>query len=142
MFLPCEDNTLRYLTLERPYFRIGRFDYMPSNMEIELSSLLFNEVGLIRKLKNLKEDLAYRYDFSNYSAFRTIDRYNEGFINISNIRQFFRNNHIYMTEQEALAIIRRIDTDGDAKISFSEFVDFMTYQVAIIQRNSNSDWRT
>ncbi len=114
MFLPCENNLMRKFTLERPAFRVGRYDNLPANMEIELSSLFFNEIAFLRRLRNLKEDLSYRYDYSNYSAYRTIDRWNEGFININNLRNFFRVNGVYLTDKEALAIIRRIDIDGDA----------------------------
>ena len=31
----------------------------------------------------------------------------------------------YATETELLAIIRRIDTDGDAKLSYAEFAEFL-----------------
>lgn len=57
MFLPCEDNKLRQITSERKHFRVGRFDYMPANMEIELSSLLYHEIILLRRLMNLRVEL-------------------------------------------------------------------------------------
>ena len=66
-----------------------------------------------------------RYDYSVYAAFRTIDRFNEGYLNVENIKSFFRQHYVYLTDREALNIIRRIDTDGDAKISFTEFSDYM-----------------
>ena len=34
-----------------------------------------------------------------------------------------------MIDREVFAIIRRIDTDGDAKISYGEFADFLGSQV-------------
>ena len=99
---------------------------MPANQEIELSTLLYHEIGLLRRLKIHKDDLVYRRDYTNYSAFRTVDRYNDGYITVDNLRHFFRFNGFYLTEKEALSIIRRIDTDGDAKVSYSEFVDFIS----------------
>ena len=36
---------------------------------------------------------------------------------------FLKNLGYYATSKDLLAIIRRIDTDGDAKISYSEFAD-------------------
>ena len=33
-----------------------------------------------------------------------------------------------MQPREALAVIRRIDTDGDAAVSFAEFADFIRVQ--------------
>ena len=66
-----------------------------------------------------------RYDYSSYAAFRAIDKYNEGYINTFNLSGFLKNNGHYASEKELLAIIRRIDTDGDAKLSYSEFADFI-----------------
>lgn len=34
-------------------------------------------------------------------------------------------HYYYLTDRELLAIIRRIDTDGDARVSFSELSDFL-----------------
>jgi len=36
-----------------------------------------------------------------------------------------KNNGHYASERELLSIIRRIDTDGDAKLSYSEFSEFL-----------------
>lgn len=77
----------------------------------------------------LIKDLNKRPDFSTYAAFRTIDRHNEGCINMANLQDFFRGFGNYLVEQEVFAIIRRIDTDGDARLSFEEFADFLTIQV-------------
>jgi Ca2+-binding EF-hand superfamily protein len=54
-----------------------------------------------------------------------VDRLNEGGINFANLKAFFRNNYSYPTEKEIMCVIRRIDTDGDAKVSYSEFSDYM-----------------
>lgn len=66
-----------------------------------------------------------RYDYSNYAAFRAIDRYNDGKIDSYNLQGFFKNNGVYVSEREILSIIRRIDTDGDAKLSYDEFAEFL-----------------
>ena len=143
MVLPCEDNALRAIAQERRYFRVSRFDSLPTDMERELTALLYNEILLLRRLQSYKEDLACRFDYANYSAFRTIDRYNEGSINMNNLRQFFRNNALWISDKEALAVIRRIDTDGDAKISYSEFVDFINVQISDNRmRYSQNNWRS
>ena len=66
----------------------------------------------------MKSELEIRYDYSIYASFRAIDRYNKGLIDAYNLDQFLRNNGHYASERELLAIIRRIDTDGDAKLSY------------------------
>ena len=108
---------------ERPSRRVGRFDPLPTLIEIDLTNLIVGEINLLRRLESLKRDLEMRYDFTLYSAFRTIDRDNDGFITLDNMKSFFRTQYSYLTDKEILCIIRRIDTDGDAKISYSEFSD-------------------
>lgn len=62
----------------------------------------------------MKSEMQNRYDYSNYSAFKTIDRYNDAYLNSDNLKHFFRNHYSYLSDREILSIIRRIDTDGDA----------------------------
>jgi hypothetical protein len=125
MILPCEDNFLRRITQERPVYRIGRYDNLPRDIEIALIDLLQRELDLHRKQEILKGELEVRYDYSSYAAFKAIDRYNEGTVNTYNLSNFLKNNGHYANEKELLCIIRRIDTDGDAKLSYSEFCDFI-----------------
>ena len=125
MLLPCEDNLLRKITQDRPTYRVGRFDHLPRDIEIYLTSVIEKELDLQRRLDLLKGDLEVRYDYSSYAAFKSVDKYSEGYINTYNLGQFLKNNGYYANERELLAIIRRIDTDGDAKLSYSEFSDFL-----------------
>jgi Ca2+-binding EF-hand superfamily protein len=64
-------------------------------------------------------------DYTPHAAYRAIDKYDEGKINQVILCDFFRKMGTYMTDTEIFAIIRRIDTDGDARISFAEFADFL-----------------
>lgn len=125
MLLPCEDNLLRKITQDRPSFRVSRYDFLPRDIENALTSVIEKELDLQRRLDQLKRELEVRYDYSTYAAYKSIDRYSEGHINTYNLGQFLKNNGYYANERELLAIIRRIDTDGDAKLSYSEFSDFI-----------------
>lgn len=51
---------------------------------------------------------------------------------------FLKNNGHFATERELLAIIRRIDTDGDAKLSYTEFTDFLNGGAQIIKEADES----
>lgn len=126
IILPCEDNFLRRDVQNRPSFRVSRYETLPANMELGLCDLLVEEIKLLRRLETLKRELQIRYDFTPYAAFRTIDKFNDGFVDSYNLKSFFRNHYSYPTEREILAVIRRIDTDGDAKISYSEWSDFVS----------------
>ena len=124
--LPCEDNALRRLVQDRVPFRVGKFDKLPAEMEYNLVSLLANEIRLFKRLSNLKSDLVYSFDFTTYAAFKSVDRYNEGFINVFSLKTFFRNNgNTPLSDHEAIAIIRRFDIDCDCKIGYPEFTEFI-----------------
>jgi Ca2+-binding EF-hand superfamily protein len=125
MLLPCTDNLLRNITLDRPSFRVGRFDSLPYDIERALLDILEKEIDLQRRLDILKRELEIRYDFSSLAAYRSVDRYNDGRINTFNLGSFLRTCGHYASETELLAIVRRIDTDGDAQLSYSEFAEFI-----------------
>lgn len=125
MLLPCEDNLLRNITLDRPSRRVGRFDSLPRDIELAMLDILEKEIDLQRRLDILKSDLEVRYDFTTYAAYRSVDKYNDGCINSFNLGSFLRSCGTYATERELLTIVRRIDTDGDARLNYSEFAEFL-----------------
>eukprot|EP00347_Sterkiella_histriomuscorum_P002529 403367801 len=131
MLLPCEDNYLREKTSNRAPFRVSRFEKLPFEMEHKLNAVLSHEVNLLKKLSEVKNELIHSYDFSTYAAYKSVDRWNDGAINVDNLRYFFRLNQRYLTDKEAATIIRRVETDGDGKISYYEFSDFLNNQVAL-----------
>jgi Ca2+-binding EF-hand superfamily protein len=133
MFLPCEDNLLRNMTLDRPSRRIARFEHLPRDIELAMVNVLEREIDLQRKLEALKRELQVQYDYSPLAAFRSIDRYNSGLVTTVNTGAFLRQNGHYASEIELLAIIRRIDTDGDASIDYKEFAEFMQPLAPIVR---------
>lgn len=92
LLLPCEDNNLRKQALARKAYRVSRFDYLPASVETDLARVLVNEINLLTRLDNLKLNLEVRYDFSVSAAFRTIDRFNEGYLTINNLQSFLRTH--------------------------------------------------
>lgn len=125
MLLPCEDNCLRNITLDRPAARIGRFDQLPCDIDSALVNVIEQEIALQRRLDILKRDLECRFDFSTLSAYRSVDKYNDGRIDTFNLGSFLRSCGHYASERELLSIVRRMDTDGDARLSYAEFADFV-----------------
>ena len=125
MLLPCEDNYLRNISLDRPSHRVGRYDHLPRDIEIALTSVIEKEIDMQRRTDILKRDLVVRFDYTPLAAFRSIDRYAIGKIDTVNLSAFLKSNNGHPSEVELLAIIRRVDTDGDACLSFNEFAEFM-----------------
>ena len=123
--LPCTDNLLRNVTLDRPSFRVGRFDSLPYDIERAILDILEKEIDLQRRLDILKRELEIRYDYSSLAAYRSIDRYNDGRINTFNLGAWLRNCGYFASEIELLAIVRRMDTNGDAQLDYTEFSEFI-----------------
>jgi hypothetical protein len=64
---------------------VGRFDFLPRDIESALTDILEKELDLQRRISILKRELEVRYDYSTYSSYRSIDRYNDGFIDTYNL---------------------------------------------------------
>lgn len=73
-------------------------------------------------------DLGRRHDFSTYACFRAVDDHNEGDVNPDNLRAFIKNNGYYPSEDEVIAIVRRLDVDADCKINYAEFSEAIKSQ--------------
>lgn len=76
-------------------------------------------------MEYLKRDLSLGYDFSVANSFRTVDIHERGAVDIWVLDNFMRRNGLFLNDFELMAVIRRLDTLGDAQVSYEEFVDFM-----------------
>lgn len=71
----------------------------------------------------MKRSLEAAYDYNVRTAFKAIDDWNYNYIDDKNLRRFLRNMGHLATKADLVAMIRRFDTDGDAKINAEEFKD-------------------
>ncbi len=76
-------------------------------------------------LEQLKKELESCPDFSSRRAFKALDELNYNFINEANLKIFLRKMGHHVVKKELVAILRRLDLDGDSKISYHEFVEGM-----------------
>lgn len=91
-------------------------------LERELCTLIYEgEILTFRSCEERRTDLVKRHDFSTYACFRAVDELNEGEINVDNMRAFLKKAGHYPTEEEVIAIIRRLDTNADSSVSYAEF---------------------
>ena len=60
--------------------------------------------------------------FDYQQAYSEIDDWNYGYIDSKNLKNFLRKHGYIATDQDIMAIIRRMDLDGDARISKEEFI--------------------
>jgi hypothetical protein len=57
MILPCEDNLLRRVALERASYRCGRYDYLPRDIESGYTDIVEKELTLLKRLDLLRQEL-------------------------------------------------------------------------------------
>ena len=89
-----------------------------------LMKIFEKEIRMNRLLEKLKDGLVTNKDFDYYDAFTFIDNTKEGNIDPDNMQTFIKKHKSNVTEDEVLAIFRRVNTDTDAKIKFKEFFKF------------------
>ena len=88
-----------------------------------MARVINKEIDFFRKSELLKEDLVSRYDFNFVDAFKTTDVDRISFLTHDTIYFFLKRNNVIVTDDDVLAIIRRIDIEGEGKITYSAFVD-------------------
>jgi hypothetical protein len=62
-----------------------------------------------------------QYDYEK--AFNSIDDWSYGFVDRKNLKSFLRKHGKLASTEEVIAIIRRMDLDGDARLSKYEFIE-------------------
>lgn len=90
-----------------------------------MTDIIVKEVELARRCETLKRDLELCYDYSTMAAFRSVDRVNSTLITTVNLGAFMRENGHFASETELLSIVRRLDTDGDASVNYTEWCEFL-----------------
>lgn len=90
-----------------------------------MAAVITKEVDLARRLGALKKDLELGLDYTPMAAFRSVDKFNSGVITTVNLGAFMREHGHFASETELLAVVRRLDTDGDASITYGEWTEFL-----------------
>ena len=65
--------------------------------------------------------LAEQTEFEPYSAFKRLDKFDNGFISHGDIVAFYRDNAVFCADSEAYYILRYWDTNHDGRLSFNDF---------------------
>lgn len=77
-------------------------------------------------MEELKQRIACTKTFDLELAFNHIDDWKYGWIDLKNLKSFFRKHHHLASNRECLSIIRRFDLDDDSRISLQEFINGLT----------------
>ena len=121
MLLPCNNPGLRTKATQRPNVFVAQHDYLTLDLERDVTKLIQKEIEIHRKSELLKQELASSSDFSLDGCYKSIDDWGYGWVDQRNLKSFFRNNKYNATDEECIAIIRRLDLDADGKLTKEEF---------------------
>lgn len=61
-------------------------------------------------------------DFTEEGCYSAVDDWGYGYIDTRNLHSFFRNHKYKATEEDCVAIVRRMDLDADSKLNREEFL--------------------
>lgn len=87
-------------------------------VERGLTDFLEREINLHLKCESIKVTMKGRYDWNLNAAFCCCDTTQEGFLNGRNIQGFLRMNGHFASDEEIIAIVRRMDADADQIIKY------------------------
>jgi Ca2+-binding EF-hand superfamily protein len=79
------------------------------------------EMNFHVKAEMLKYNLHNAVNWNTKSAFNMIDNQREGLLNTENIRLFLSLNYYEASEDELIAIVRRLEKKGTGVVDFNEF---------------------
>ena len=126
MVLNCKDKHLRLEAQHRQPNRCGSFAPLHESVERQLVQIFLNEVDLQKRVLLLMKDLKRQPGYSIQSVFNTVDSMNEKFWNPANIGDFFLHCcGVSLIMPEIYAMIRRMSTHMDARVSLEEFAAFV-----------------
>lgn len=123
ILLPCCDIPLRQKTVKRRPQVIKQGDYLTLDVEKELAELFLMEMDFHREVEQIKQELVSIKEYDKDSIFSVVDSTGLGHIYAKSIEQFLKNIKRKLTDEEIGALIRRVDMDGDNKISKQEFME-------------------
>ena len=76
-----------------------------------------------RFIETQKQQFQSDKQFNVELGFNEIDDWGYGYIDSKNLKNFLRKHGFISNCQDTIAIIRRMDLDGDARINKDEFIE-------------------
>jgi hypothetical protein len=124
--MPCDNSLLRADIAQRPTFEVPSTEKLGANVELELTLLLEKEIALNRVIEEIRQKMQCSLQFDDTKAYMEIDDWSYGFIDQKNLKSFLRKHGFLASKRDLMAIIRRLDLDGDAKLCRQEFIEGLT----------------
>ena len=125
ILLPCEDNVLRNVTLDRSHKAIDKLDILPGDIAEGITAVFEKEIEFAKTIAGLKRLLICPCKCNPLNTYRAIDRQHSNVIDTVNLGAFLGAHGKNLNDMDLLAIVRRIDTNGDATIDINEWTEFL-----------------
>lgn len=121
--LPCDNEQLRTDVCQRKTYEVdikaGKKLY--PTVETAMADYFEREINIHIKLEMLKQTLHRAHDWNTKAAFNLIDSQRQGAISHFNLYGFCNQNGFDASDDELIAIIRRIEGSGNGQIDCDEF---------------------
>lgn len=81
---------------------------------------------LIKRLFVILKKVAFRHNLDTVGLFNIFDVKTDGYLSIEDFRAIFRRMDIDLSEDQIEDIVKELDANGDARISYAEFSRHIT----------------
>lgn len=121
--LPCDNMELREEACQRKTYKVNlkAGQKLHSTVEKALTAYLEQELNCHVKMELLKKALHSNPDFCCKAAFNILDSQKQGYLSHPQLYSFIKSQGIEASNEELIAIVRRIDSSGDGMLQFHEF---------------------
>ena len=106
--------------INKSEIKLGKLDFDSNEINKNFIDLIKAEFELIKKIKNLINEIIQINEFSTFEAFNIISE-NNNYIDDNLLEKFLENK---FQKNEIKELIYRIDLNNDKKITYEEFQDF------------------
>lgn len=81
------------------------------------------EIAFNRVTEEIKQQMESHKSFDYTKAYHSIDDWNYGYIDRKNLKMFLKKHGYLASNEDVIAIIRRMDLDADARLKKQEFIE-------------------
>ena len=122
--LPCDKSELREEVCQRKTYDIDlkQGKRLHPSVAESMADYFEAEVNCHLKLEMLKQSLHRCPGWNTQAAFAEIDSQNQGEVSHFNLYGFLNLHGFDATDQELIAMVRRIEGRGNGKVDYDEFV--------------------
>ena len=116
--LPCNNPALREDVCQRKTFEVDARSgqRLHATVEQSLADFFEREINFHIKNEMLKVQLTRLPDWNVKAAYNLLDSQRQGFVSHFNLYGFLNQNKYDASDDELIAIIRRMEGQGDSKI--------------------------